>query len=608
MSKFYNKYERYTGRGRSGLSDEELEGGGFQEEIRARGGQTAYKLAIKKLQERYNITKDYDNKLLDEAGKALEYMNLLNAEVELSNLVRDKKDKKIINLKTDERDKLKEAANVSFSAKISQDTVKTDVQANLAVPSGTASGTKTVPSGTTAVASGTTAVASGTTAVASGISGILGKGKGKGSPGKGAAPGGTTVVPVSTTVVPVSTTVVPVSTTVVPVSTTVVPVSTTVVPVSTTDAPGAPGVSEEDPEEDPEKDPDDEMVDSLREFLTDSKYNVHKLMSIFGEIFTNNKKEFKFTKSTDDNFLSQSKLCGKKVSGQLCINLLTQCLSGDFNKDDNKKKCAAAWCKINWGNGIDFKDGDRGAARKLVNQMGLNNKTVDALFDELKTANGGDMSDTVKLALTSIKNMVYPESKIVVPKKLEIRGVQQRDTTGILGFDLRGGSNKMYGGGASGSYCNFIRSINALKNNSYIGGDISIKNLANMARSTVAEFISLLKIKNKQIEEEDLEAINNAIESLERSEKRVIDTYRYISILNRAIKESKLDPADLVQKDKVNITLKMIEELAIKQEKSKLATKNKFRTVNQLLSTLVEIVDKYELNGTNDLISKLANK
>ena len=113
-----------------------------------------------------------------------------------------------------------------------------------------------------------------------------------------------------------------------------------------------------------------------------------------------------------------------------------------------------------------------------------------------------------------------------------------------------------------------------------------------MTRSTIHEFVSLLKNMGKQIDEEDLNTIREEINSLERTEKRLIQTIEYIQILNKAIKVSKLDLSSEIG----NITLNLIEELAEKQKKSQLSMGKKFTTISDLLSTLAEIVNDYNQN------------
>ena len=321
--------------------------------------------------------------------------------------------------------------------------------------------------------------------------------------------------------------------------------------------------------------------------------NPYKYMKIIENLLTNNSPYPTFTKNKDDNFLSHSRLCGKKVPGEKCINLLQQCLNGET------KKCVKAWNELNWADGVDFKDADRGSARKLAIKLGLDKKSVDDVVKELESASGSTLAETVKVAFKSIKNMINPESRITIPKKRQIIGVQQRDTSdignyGFFGnYGFRGGTTNMYGGGATGSYSNFVRSIDALNNNHSMIGGLYIKNTANMTRSVVAEFVSLLKNKGKQIEQEDLDAINDEIDSLERSEKRVIQAGQYIEILNKAIKSANLDLSSV----KGNMTLKLIEELAEKKKTSESSMTKKYRTINELLTTLNEIVTNYEQNN-----------
>jgi len=192
--------------------------------------------------------------------------------------------------------------------------------------------------------------------------------------------------------------------------------------------------------------------------------------------------------------------------------------------------------------------------------------------------------------------MVNPESRYIIPEEQKIPNVPLRSSlsskTSSVFQGYIGGSPNMYGGADTSCYSNFIRSIDALKNNHSMVGGIGINNTALVARGAVTEFVSLLKNMGKQIDEEDLQTINEEIFSLERTEKRIIKLYTYITVLNKAIKASNLD----LSSETGNITLNLIEQLAKKQEKSVFSMKKKFISIGELLSTFAEIIDEYNQN------------
>jgi hypothetical protein len=331
----------------------------------------------------------------------------------------------------------------------------------------------------------------------------------------------------------------------------------------------------------------EEMLKQLTEAMVNSK-DAFTYIRLLEDIFTNMKTYANMRTEEKDNFMSHARLCGRKVSGAQCLDLLHKCLSGD------KDGCIDAWNMLDFSKGVDFKDADRGAVLKLAKHLGLDKKSVEDVVNDLENNSQKKLAETVKVVFKAIKKMVNPESVISYPEPRKIYRVSQRNTENILS-GLVGGGHNMYGGGATGSYSNFIRSIDALKNNNSMVGGLGVMNVANMTRSTIHEFVSLLKNMGKQIDEEDLNTIREEINSLERTEKRLIQVIEYIQILNKAIKVSKLDLSSEIG----NITLNLIEELAEKKKNSELSMGKKFTTISDLLSTLAEIVNDYNQNKKN---------
>lgn len=307
------------------------------------------------------------------------------------------------------------------------------------------------------------------------------------------------------------------------------------------------------------------------------------------DMFTNMKDWPQFRLEKNQNFMSHSLLCGEKVSGAKCIGLLYKCLSGD------KAGCIDEWNSLDFSNGVVFDDADSGEVVKLARTLGLDKKSVDDVVKDLEdNPKNNKVAATVKIVFKGIKNMVSPESRTITPEQQKIQDVPLRNTSSFKTRPVSyiGGSSNMYGGADTGSYSNFIRSIDALKNNHSMVGGIGINNTALVTRGAVTEFVSLLKNMGKQIDEDDLKTINEEIFSLERTEKRIIKLNTYITVLNKAIKASNLD----LSSETGNITLNLIEELAKKQEKSVLSMNNKFTSISEFLSTFAEIMNDYKQN------------
>jgi hypothetical protein len=251
------------------------------------------------------------------------------------------------------------------------------------------------------------------------------------------------------------------------------------------------------------------------------------------------------------------------------MTLLNDCL----NATDGAA-CASAWNSLNWAGGVDWENMDYGAASRLAEKLGIDaNKSVDDVVKGL----GGSVSETVKIALQGIKNRVYPSSvqRPVAPSGK--RGAVPRRVPVVPG-----GLFVVMNGGGVTSYGNFVRKVDALKFNiSMYGGG---QHTAAMVRASLRELESLLNKEGKSIEVNDRARINDAIDSLERSEKRVVKAGEYINILTQAIKEARLSAKDSKFTD--TTALEVIQELAEQQRKSKEAATKKGLGLTELLSSL----------------------
>ena len=279
----------------------------------------------------------------------------------------------------------------------------------------------------------------------------------------------------------------------------------------------------------------------------------------------------------DDDFLSETKLCGDKVDGGVCVQLLNECLKGDASG------CVAAWGNLGWSAGLDWKTMDHGAASTLARKLELDKKTVEEVLKAV-SAPGGTPSETLKMALQGIKNRISPSSVNVRPIAVasKVPGVSAR-----VGVVLMAGGG-LIGGGNNASYANYVRKIDALKLNLSMNG--GGQHTAAMVRSSLAELNQLLTKDSKQIDQSDLVRINDAIDSLERSEQRVGKAQEYISLLTQALKESRVAKESLG----TTVTLKVIGELAEKEKQSRSAVSKKAFSLTELLASLQATLPRIE--------------
>ena len=288
----------------------------------------------------------------------------------------------------------------------------------------------------------------------------------------------------------------------------------------------------------------------------------------------------------NEDFLNPQKLCGNKVNGNTCVDLLSDCLINGSQGG----YCADKWASLDWANGIDFSDADRGAMRKLADKLQLNSKTPQDIKTELETAKGGKLNDSVVLALKNIQKIAYPEKVSSVP--VDKSAVASTASVGVPMLLLAVPpriptvSNNMRGGGNSKLlYANFVRSMNNLR---LYGG--AGEHTAEAVRSSLRGLVSLLHANGKAIEQQDLNRLNDAIDSLERSESRVRKADEYIRILNRALQESGVDTKSLP----ASVTLKIIEDFGESRKKSATAVSKKITSLTDIMTALEKLIADVE--------------
>ncbi len=337
--------------------------------------------------------------------------------------------------------------------------------------------------------------------------------------------------------------------------------------------------------------PLDPMVSLEREIL--NRFVTHQF-----DYTDTAKTTFKRDSTGKEDFLSEHKLCGEKVEGDKCLRLLSNCLTDNIN-------CVANWNSLNWASGVDFKDADHGAAVKLAKKLGLDTKSVDDVFKDIQKLNKHiTLTESVKVALKSLQEFVNPH---VIPSIRSVTGtsstlntVQKR--TGTIPMVLYP-SLKMSGGGIiksndlESNICkaNYKRCMNNLDFQMSMKGGGSSTGLPLMLRATLSELQSILKSNGKEIEQNDLARINDAIDSAERSTKRVEQLGMFLVSLNIALKESKID----IKSQPAKVTLRIIEDLVEKQNQTTQVVQTKitslydiFKNLETLTKDITEIKSK----------------
>lgn len=321
---------------------------------------------------------------------------------------------------------------------------------------------------------------------------------------------------------------------------------------------------------------DNIFVGTLQEKL--KKGNGNQIMEVLATIPIDKEED-------KNNELFQTKLCGDKIDGGKCIEMLTQCLF------KNSNECIKQWNSTDWSKLIDIETMDYGAAYNLASHLGFLDRTVD---DVLKETGLSNLNDSTKLALEAIKRKVSPNSEKSKPiklTKLPLFAISERQ--GTIPFDS---TNQAGGGNNNNNYANFIRKMNNLKNNLSMNGG-GYQESASTFRSSLVELEALLKSKGKGIDPKDRNVIFNLINSLDRTQARVRTSGKYINYLIKAIKEGDADVKAAIDKQD-NVTYNILSELYKKHLQSKESGIKKIATLKDVLETIAKTAVDLEAIAT----------
>lgn len=315
------------------------------------------------------------------------------------------------------------------------------------------------------------------------------------------------------------------------------------------------------------------------------KYQVtDKLISVEKELGETLVKDY-----TRDDFLSETRVCGINTTGKDCLHILHQCLSGKTTDD-----CLKRWNVMDFSGGVNFLEGDKAVAMKLGKKIGLDTNDVKTVCDNFKTSTGKSLAQNVQTVLHSIK-AVYtnkPSIPVVIPVWTFVP-------------PLIGG--KMVGGGSNVSYADFIRGFDSLKNNIHISGGGNGPNTAIAFRNNYLQLKSILTSNGKTLDTTDDARMDEYINSIERSEKRLDKLRNLIQILKKLYS----DPVgkQLLDKDigTKKVTLELLSDLTEQHKSSTSALTGKISNYFSSYGTLVnsrEIQDmlKKHLEDVTDAI------
>jgi hypothetical protein len=279
--------------------------------------------------------------------------------------------------------------------------------------------------------------------------------------------------------------------------------------------------------------------------------------------------------SKANNFLERpDKLCGDKIDGQECLDLLQKCLLG------NEKDCIDEFNKKDWSKDIDVKTMNYYAARGLAEKIGFHNKTVDQAIKELKLDE--QLSEPLIAVFEAIKLKIIQEEKQNINKfevKYEVKKVPTmmvRRAKPIYGFEVQDG-------GGLTSYNNLIMNLDILKTNLLMNGGGC--NTSILIRSSLNTLVQLLKEQDKKIDDLDLETIHKYIFNLEKNEKKLKELREYIHILIDAISNDNYKVTNPV-------TLKTLEDFARREKTIDHNIQIKIQGLHELFNIIIRTMNK----------------
>ena len=327
---------------------------------------------------------------------------------------------------------------------------------------------------------------------------------------------------------------------------------------------------------------------------------------------------------------NNGKFCGehedgnREVAGQVCVEVITQCLAGETPLD-----CLKKWNGTDWSHGIKFSNIYKPVAEKLAIHLGLDTKKADDLVRDFNNAinehnkNAQDTDKRKQLngkivnalrALEKTVNSVPDADKTTANKTTAKVGhipMYNRDNNIFeLNVGFKGGSNKNNSSDIAISYANFIRNTYALKNMvSMTGGTVTKINnsTVQVIRRTWKELNKLMATNNFPFSENAKKTFDSDVDSLARSVQRVNIITKYLEIVKQLFTDNSFTKylAELGINDSKELELSIVDKLVEKYNKSNKAGGKKLENIANTFSN----VDLQKvLNGQMEAINKIGDK
>lgn len=328
----------------------------------------------------------------------------------------------------------------------------------------------------------------------------------------------------------------------------------------------------------------DDAVNSLEAWLKTIKYNdtidpkllkyqmIDKLVSLEKDLGKILEKDY-----TKDDVLAETRLCGLEVPGKICLSVLTNCLNGATSDD-----CLNKWRGMDWSHGIKFENSDRGAVIRLAEKLTLDTNDVKTVVDEYVKKMKKSLDPRIVTSLHAIKSVVHSNSKTATTPLPPPQGQYWSFLPINSLIQVAGG--KMSGGGSTVSYADFIRGVDSLRNNIHMSG--AGPNTAVAIRNSFNQLKTILTNNNKKFDEKDEMRIDEYLNSVENSEKRLVKLDNMITMLSKLYKNSS-DKDELNKEITTDLTLQVMDELVERHKKSSSALTNK---ANNLYHTWENII------------------
>ena len=143
---------------------------------------------------------------------------------------------------------------------------------------------------------------------------------------------------------------------------------------------------------------DDTLMDLAAQFIGQNDgERLTKLLELLDQLDKLDQPETE-KKPKEDSFLRNNKMCGTKLDGNLCIDMISNCL---FSKDASA--CITKWNSQDWSKEIDVANMDGELAYELATKIGLVNSSV---ADLIKAGKIPSLNSSTTAVLNAIRKRI----------------------------------------------------------------------------------------------------------------------------------------------------------------------------------------------------------